>query len=331
MTKEELQKAIFEAEELERDEAKANFYRAQLANLEAREEKAAEVLAGFQLPQDYDTITGLPGMNDEVQSLITQVSEQLGTAHAEHLQQVHTDHKAVVEQLNNALNDLTEKYRTADQALNEALAKAEDNHKQAEENRRLLNDEIRARKDAESKRDNAMDALEEAEKDRDKALGQVSGLKAQIDELEGMVRTLKKGAAPTGGLHLKSTLRPETDEERKARLEKARLEQINRNLTEKFGLQPLKMPGEAPATAPEETVTAERLEDAFPGLAEGQAVARDDAGGTGVQEAAAAVEDAGDAEAGALTLEALDKRIKLLESWSSKVDNALADRFGLAI
>ncbi|WP_438447427.1 hypothetical protein [Gorillibacterium sp. sgz5001074] len=319
MTKEELQGMIVEAK-AERDEAKAAFYLAQLKNLEDGEEKAAEVLAGFQLPQDYDAITGLPGMNAEVQSLINQVSEQLTAVHAEHLQQVHTDHKAAMEQLNETVSDLTERLRTSDQALAEALQKAEENFKLAEENRRLYSEESYARKDAEQKRDAAVRATEEVEAVAEKTLAENRSLKAQIDELEGMVRTLKNGHAPTGGLQLKSTLRPETEEERKARLEKARLEQINRNLVEKFGLQPLKMPGEAPAVAQEEEVTEERLDDAFRGLAEDQDVARDVTGGEGVQEVAAALEDAGDAPAG-ITLEAIVREIAGMKVRITKLED----------
>lgn len=283
---------------------------------ETGEGAAVDVPAGFTLPQDYDAITGVTGMNAEILNLIGQVTEQMTAEHAVQLEQVHTDNKATVEQLNATINDLTERYRTVDQSLAQALIKAEDN-------RRLYNEEVDARKEAESKRDNAALALDEAITERDKALSENKSLKSQIDELEGMVRTLKKSPAPSGGVQLVSTLKPETEEERKARLEKARLDTINKNLSEKFGIPPLKVPS-LPTTKPEE-----QKDDAFQGNTGHDGYA-ESAGA--VSEVVSGADGAGTAgEVAQATQPSLEERVAALEAWKAQVDAHLFAPMNVAI
>jgi chromosome segregation ATPase len=309
-TREELLRKLQEANK-EGDNFKAQYYQSQLNALDqeqaadkALQEQASAVITGFSLPQDYDAYTGLEGMNDEITALITQVSEQLNAVYlAEREAQQATNREAMAAL--QAEND--ELKRQNDGLAGKAADVALDLARFKEDNYQLTMD----LNDANSKRDAAVNAKEEAEAERDKLASENRSLKGQIDELEGVVRTLKKSPAPSGGLKLTSTLKLETDEERKARLEKQRLEVINRNLAEKYNLSPLKMPDEP---TNEETVTPEALDAAFQSVEEQPAVVRAYEGGSGVQAPSEPLETAGDAEAG-VTLDSLHKRLQVVEEW----------------
>lgn len=311
-TREELERKLQEANR-EGDKFKEQYYQSQINELDqaqaadkALQEQASAVITGFALPQDYDAYTGLEGMNDEITALITQVSEQLNAVYLAERESLQASHRDTLSSLQANIDEVTGK---AAEAALELVSLKEQNYQLSMD----LND-------ASNKRDAAVNAKEEAETERDKVVSENRSLKSQIDELEGIVRTLKKSPAPSGGLKLTSTLKQETDEERKARLEKQRLEVINRNLAEKYNLTPLKMPDEP---TKEETVTPEALDAAFQSVEDQPPVVRAHEGGSGVQAAVEPLETAGDAEAG-VTLTALAQEIVRIKVRLTKIEEGVA-------
>lgn len=223
----------------ESDEFKRKMAESKLAELDEQDtevdrlQKQAEDIQDIVLPQDYSAVFGDPRANDEITSLIRQTKEQLYAQFNDELLLVHNGYKERIQVLEQAVSELTERSSESARKLQQ---------------------------------------LVEVQAERDKALREVDSLKAQINELEGLLRTYKKPVATKGGLQLTSSLKPETDEERKARLEKERIEVINRNLIAR-NLEPLKMPESLiqnqTASKEEPPVTDEQLEEArqeaFPG------------------------------------------------------------------
>lgn len=311
-TREELVIKLQEANK-EGDKFKEQYYQSQINALDqaqaadkALQEQASAVITGFALPQDYDAYTGLEGMNDEITALITQVSEQINAVYLAERESLQVAHRDTLASLQANIDEITGK--AAEAALELVSIK--------EQNYQLSMDLT----DANSKRDAAVNAKEEAEAERDRLATENKSLKSQIDELEGIVRTLKKSPAPSGGLKLTSTLKQETEEERKARLEKQRLETINKNLTEKYGLSPLKFPD---APEKEEPVTPEALESAFQSVEDQPAMVRAHEGGSGVQAPAEPLEAAGDAEAG-VTLISLAQEIVRIKVRLTALEDGVA-------
>ncbi|MNR93469.1 hypothetical protein D3C72_245260 [compost metagenome] len=317
-TREELERKLQEANK-EEDKFKVQYYQSQLNALDqaqaadkALQEQASAVITGFALPQDYDAYTGLEGMNGEITALITQVSEQLNAVYLAERESLQAAHRDTLASLQANIDEVTGK---AAEAALELVSLKEQNYQLSMD----LND-------ASNKRDAAVAMKEEAESELDRLASESRSLKSQIDELEGIVRTLKKSPAPSGGLKLTSTLKLETDEERKARLQKQQLEVINRNMS-KYGLEPLKMPGEP---IKEETVTPEALDAAFQSVAEEQTVVRADGGGEDVQAAPEPLETAGNAEAGLdlkFTTECHQAQLKDLAEWRQRVNAVLYEKF----
>lgn len=314
MSKEELQRLIEEAVN-EGDESKEAFFRAQLANLEQNEAETEAVIAeAIQLPQDYDEKTGLPGMNAEIRHLIQQAIEAVTNLKDAQIAGIHTEYRERLQETEANAAD-------ADKSRIDAEALCDVKDKLLDEKDRIINQLTLERDDAFSKRDAAVQLAEGSEADRDKYKRMTESYKTQVDELERLLEQSKRPApAPLSGLTFTSTLPVESAEEKAARLKRLEQERINRNL-ERYNIAPLKIPGEP---KPEPKVTEEELDQAFQGVAAGQEVVRDQSAGEGVQAAEEAVGPAGDAETGALTLESLDVRIKALEEWSERANNALS-------
>jgi len=318
-SKEQLQ-ARYDALEKEKEQYKDDSFRLKQIEVEQQDIQAllrdmeqaatkAAVISMIPLPQDYDALTNFPGLNAEIDNLISQALDQMQALHAEELENVHSTHKAALEQLQTAISELTER--------NTQLQQVYDAEQAAHTvTKTKLFDEQEARADVEKKRDNAVALAEQASL----LEAENKSLKGQVDELEGMVRTLKKPAVSSGGLTLTSTLKAETEEERKARLDRQRMETINRNLG-KYDVPPIRLPQLNPP------VTEKQLEDAFQSVQGSEAVARGDAGGDGVSEAAAAVDGAADAPAGpALTKQEFEIRLQQVKH---EIKAELAMEYGL--
>lgn len=288
--------------ELERLQKKLSLLRDELAQ-QGRIQKQTDDLGAIVLPNDYNEVFADPRANQEIINLIRQVKEQLYSDHNAELLDLHqaytlkiaaAEDKAVlalisVEQLSEQLRLVREDKDDAYQKLANAV---------------VLKDE------AELQSTQAVTLMDEAQVVASKLVHENEALKEQIDELEGLLRTYKKPMNTTG-LHLTSTLKPETDEERKARASREQIETINRNLT-KRGVDPLPMPV---VKVIEQPVTKEQLEDSFRSVAANETVAQDNIAGVGVQPAAEKVDSARDEEA-AITLEA---RVADLEAWRAEM------------
>lgn len=305
ITREELEQKLAEAAK-EGDQYKVQYYQSQLNIIDqttaadkALQEQASAVVTGFALPNDYDAYTGTPGINEEIIALIVQVSDQLNAVYLVERESLQAAHREALSALQANMDELAGK---AAEAALELVSLKEQNYQ--------LSMELT---DSNSKRDAAAMLKDEAEAERDRALAETKSLKGQIDELEGLLRTYKKPSPASGGLKLTSTLKQETDEERKSRLQKQQLEVINRNLAEKYRLDPIKMPDE-----PKE-VTPDELEAAFPDVEIETSVVRADTGGSGVQAPPEALAAPTDGEAG-ITVEALAREIASLKVRVTKLE-----------
>lgn len=271
-----------------------------------RLQRQAEEVATVELPQDYDTLWGVTGANDEIRALVQQVKEYAFSVSNDELAKVQEDYKSKLKVLQEVNEALAWEKALAQSALDDAEAKA----KQAEADKLAALERLA---DAESKRDNAVRLMEEAQAERDKAKAEVGGLKRQIDELEGMLRTYKSKAASgfTGGLKLTSTLPVESEEERQARQERERIEQINKGLA-RWNVDPLPLP-QSPAAAQEVATAAEpALDDRF-------SVDSADVDAGGLAEGDALVEVAGEAPS-------LEARVAALEAWKQALESELSQR-----
>lgn len=328
-TREELERKLQEANK-EEDKFKVQYYQSQLNALDqaqaadkALQEQASAVVEGITLPDDYDAYTGTPGINDSVKALINQVAEQLNAVYlAERvtLQAAHQESLAVLQAENDELK------RQNDSLAGKAADVAVELARFKEDNYQLTMD----LNDANSKRDAAVNAKEEAEAERDKAeldaklaRQETNTKQLEIQRLEGRVSELEKMSLrkneDISKIQLTSTLRHETDEERKARLDKQRMEVINRNMS-KYGLEPLKMPGEP---IKEEQVTPEALDAAFQSVEEQPTMVRALEGGSGVQAPPEPLETAGDAEAG-VTLMSLAQEIVRIKVRLTALEDGVA-------
>jgi chromosome segregation ATPase len=272
---------------------------AQIAEIDRLEQQAATV-ATVELPQDYDALWGVSGANDEIISLIQQAYEQAFAAGNDYIAQIQEEYQAKLEAAETErqnLAQLVESLQAQLDSTKDALKKAEIDRQTSEE----------AQADAEAKRDNAVALMEEAQAERDKAVSQVNSLKSQIDELENMLRAYKNRSASGGvlsGLKLTSTLPVESEEERKARLERERIEQINRGLA-RLGEAPLPLP-----TKKEESTAVK--DDRF-------SVDQDNVNAGGLAEGNANVPLDGEATA-ELTLE---QKVEVLWKWRNVVNDKL--------
>jgi chromosome segregation ATPase len=263
-----------------------------------RLQQQAEAVATVTLPQDYDSLWGVSGANEEITSLIKQAYETAFAAGNDELAKVQEEKIALAAQVAELQSSLDSVNAQLREAIADKLAAQE------------------AQADAESKRDNAVKLMEEAQAERNLTTAQVDGLKRQIDELEGMLRTYKsRSSAATFGVGLSgikftSTIKPESDEERKAREERERIEQINKGLA-RLGSEPLPLPPSPGSTEAAATVEQPAHDDRFPVDAEAH-----DAGG--LAEGNAPVEVAGE-DAQELTLE---QKVNELWAWKAKVEAA---------
>ncbi|MGK9250848.1 hypothetical protein [Paenibacillus humicus] len=201
-----------------------------------RLQRQAEEVADVQLPEDYDARWGVTGANDEIRNLISQVKEYAFAQHNDELAALLDEHAMKERDLQDRIQTLTEdgaQFEDKIDALNNELAME----------RAAKHAAISATQDAESKRDNAVAQLEEAQAEAKRQQAQAESYKRQIDELEGMLRTYKSRqvSGNKGGLVLTSTLKPESDDDREARLKRERLEQLNRQLARR-GADPLPVP-----------------------------------------------------------------------------------------
>lgn len=208
---------------------------AQLKDAE-RLQRQAEEVADVQLPEDYDARWGVEGANDEIRNLISQVKEYAFAQHNDELAALLDEHTAHERELQDRIQTLTEdgaQFETKIDALYNELAME----------RAAKHAAISATQDAESKRDNAVAQLEEAQAEAKRQQALAESYKRQIDELEGMLRTYKsrQGSGSKGNLVLTSTLKPESDEDREARLKREKLEQLNRQLARR-GADPIPVP-----------------------------------------------------------------------------------------
>lgn len=201
-----------------------------------RLQRQAEEVAYVQLPEDYDARWGVEGANDEIRNLISQVKEYAFAQHNDELAALLDEHAAHERELQVRIQTLTEdgaQFEDKIDALNNELAME----------RAAKHASIAATRDAESKRDNAVSQLEEAQAEAKRQQAQAESYKRQIDELEGMLRTYKsrQGSGSKGNLVLTSTLKPESDEDREARMKREKLEQLNRQLARR-GADPIPVP-----------------------------------------------------------------------------------------
>lgn len=247
---------------------------------QSTEEPAAEIARPvFVLPTNYNLIFGDTRANQEITNLIAQVEKQLIAEHKAELETIFETHRQKLAELQSIIDigvpenaRLTELVGTLQSQVSTIAAE---------------------KKEAELKRDNAVALKEEAETTLRRVEQEKSSLSEQIRELEGMLQVYrKKPEAPTG-ITLTTTLKPETEDEKAVRMEKARVEQINKNL-QKYDIAPL--------PTKDEIVTSTQLDDSFRSMAASEAVVSDEPGGVGVSQAAASVEQAEDG-ASKLTIE----------------------------
>lgn len=271
--------------------------RAQMDAEDRLQRQAAEV-AEIDLPEDYDERWGVTGANDEIRNLLRQVKKYMISQHNDELAKLQEEHKErirAIEENNSAFIDQIAH-------LEQRLAETEGKLFRAEAIKGTALDQLT---DAESKRDNAVALKEEAEAERDKLQSENKSLKSQIDELEGMLRTFRSRASGgvSGGLVLTSTLPKESEEERKARLERERIEQINRGLA-RIGSTPLPLPP-SPALEAAPTAAESPEDDRFPADEIEDDVGRLDEGDAGVVVAGEAP--------------TLEERVAALEEWKLDV------------
>lgn len=277
-----------------------------------RLQQQADNIEETVLPYDYDERWGVAGANEEIRNLIQQVKEFLFQQHNEELAQLRQDHAHRLRELETDLaekNDLVALLQAGRDVTEELVKRMEADRATAEERQA----------DAERKRDNAVVQKEEAEAERDKAVGEVDSLKRQINELEGMLRTYRSrnSSGAIGGLVLTSTLKDETEEERKARKERERVEELNRMLARR-GSEPLRLP---PSPMAQESAAA--VEDGrFHSYENVEYVGGLDAGNVDGEVEGQTVEEPG------LTLEGLNERLLELEAWKNELEG-IADRFGI--
>jgi hypothetical protein len=267
---------------------------------EDRLQRQAAEVAEIQLPEDYDLRWGVVGANEEVRSLLRQIKEFQFSQHNDELAKLQAEHTDRIRLIEESKAELIDQVAALESKLEDSDAKVI----------RAVNEKLVAQEqliDVESKRDNAVVAKEEAEADRDKARSEVMSLKGQIDELEGMLRTYRSrtSGGAGGGLVLTSTLKPETEEERIARLEQERLDQLNKSLA-RIGHAPLQFP-----TSPAEAEAAAATEDErFPVDEDAHDAGRLDEGDK-------AVEVAGE-------VPSLEARVTELEEWKNSVEERIA-------
>lgn len=226
----------------------------------------------FVLPTNYNVIFNDLRANDEISGLILQVESQLIAEHEAELETIFKEHREKLAELqgiidigvpeNERLTQLVEDLEA--QAITLGAAKVE----------------------AEAKRNNAVAIAEEAEAITRRTLQEKASLSEQIKELEGMLQVYRKKPDVLTGITLTTTLKAETEEEKATRIEKARVDQINKNLQKYDNIAPL--------PTKDEIVTSKQLDDSFREVAEDPAVASDKPGGEGIQETAAPVEQAED-------------------------------------
>lgn len=220
-----------------------------------RLQRQAEAVATVVLAHDYDAIWG-PGANDEITSIIQQTKEYAFSLSNDELAKVLDEHRAASQawaEERAGFNEQNAFLKAANDAEASAREAAEAQAQRERADRITAQEQLA---EAEGKRDNAVRLMEEAQAERDKAVAEVSGLKNQIDELEAQVAQYKKKASAGfgGGLKLTSTIKPESDEERQAKAERERVEQLNRSL-QRFSVTPLPLPPTlVTMNAPEEYV-----------------------------------------------------------------------------
>ncbi|MFC3797914.1 hypothetical protein [Cohnella sp. GCM10012308] len=215
-----------------------------------RLQRQAEEVASISLPYDYNELWGVTTANAEITNLLQQVKEHTFATCNDELAKVQDEHRAASQAWAEERAGFNEQNAFLKAANDAEAAAREAAEAQAQRDRA---DRITAQEqlaEAEGKRDNAVRMMEEAQAeaeqaraDRDKAQAEVSGLKSQIDELEAQVAQYKKKASAGfgGGLKLTSTIKQETDEEKQAKADKERIEQLNRSL-ERFNVSPLPLP-----------------------------------------------------------------------------------------
>jgi len=277
---------------------------------EDRLQRQAAEVAEIQLPEDYDERWGVVGANQEISNLLRQVKEFLFSQHNDELAKLQQEHKEriVAFDVDKAqLIELVAGFETK-------LADVEGRLFRADADKGTALEQLA---EAESKRDNAVAAKEEAEADRDKARSENKSLKGQIDELEGMLRTYRSrsNSGAVSGLVLTSTLKTESEEERKARLERERVEHLNHLLVRR-GSDPLPLPT-SPAQA-EAAAATEEPDDRFPADEDAHDSER-------LVEADEGVAVAGEA-APELTLEGLAERVKALEEFKTAFEIGFFDK-----
>lgn len=231
---------------------------------EPEPETVVEVVRpAFELPTNYNIVFSDSRANEEISGLIAQVEAQLIGEHKAELEVIYEAHRLKLNELQSIIDiGIPE---------NERLTQ-------------LVSTLTAEKLGAESKRDNAVAIKEVAEAANVKLLQENKSLNGQIDELEKVIQSYKKPIAAFG-LSLTTSLKPETDEEKQARLTREKMDLINQNLS-RFDVKPL--------PTKEELVTSTQLDDSFRSLATDQAVASNESTGAGVSEAAAPVEQAED-------------------------------------
>lgn len=266
----------------------------------------AESVADTPLPHDYDAKWLVVGANQEIRNLLRQMKEYLIGQHNDELAKLHEEFGSLIaaEQTSNGyLIDKVARLETALAATEERALKAETEALTAQD----------LQKDAEKKRNNAVIQKEEAEAERDKAIAREKGLKGQIDELEGMLRTYRSRSSSghSGGLVFKSTIKPETVEERDERLERERIETINRSLM-RHGSAPLPLPVKQIEEALAEVAASSEPnpDDRFPADAVG-------VDSDGLDEADTPVEVAREEST-------VEERLTALEEWKLSVEERIA-------
>lgn len=284
--------------------------RSQMDAEDRLQRQAAEV-AEIDLPEDYDERWGVTGANDEIRNLLRQVKEYAFSQHNDDFAKMQEAHQARVKALEDSKAVLIDQIAVLETRLEEREAEVTQAKFQAMHAEEAL-------EEAQSKRDNAIRLKEEAEAERDKATGETKNLKSQIDELEGMLRTYRSrsSSGASVGLVLTSSLPKETEEERKGRIERERIEQINRGLA-RIGSTPLPLP---PSPAQVEAATAFETteDDRFHLDKEAHNVG-------GLVEGDAGLEVAGEASP-ELTLERLAERVKALEEFKTAFEIGFFDK-----
>lgn len=236
-----------------------------------RLQRQAEEVASISLPYDYNELWDVTTANAEITNLLQQVKEHTFATCNDELAKVMEEHRAASQAWAELQASLTGQVAELQAANAKLTADKEAAQAQAKQDRNDMRTAQEQLVEAEKKRDNAVKFMEEAQADaeqaradRDKAQAEVAGLKSQIDELEAQVAQYKKKASAGfgGGLKLTSTIKQETEEERKAKEAQALSETIARGLN-RLGLPPLSLPVPV-IQAPEEYVEAAATEETEP-------------------------------------------------------------------